>query len=118
MMAGAAWSVGGAFCPGVSNVQGMRRFAKDPMYTALARRVLLEPGFANEFEETEDLYTRAAIKWLNRRDPPARGPDELAKHRVEPSATRPASNWQSSGGTDPRKSKRKLQGAARRKNRR
>ncbi|MFI9453382.1 hypothetical protein [Amycolatopsis sp. NPDC052450] len=118
VMAGAAWFAGGAFCPGVGNVQGMRRFTDDPMYTALARRVLLEPGFANQFEETEDLYTRAALKWLNSRD---YLPEILASwrntalNRMRHNRPPPGN---SGGGTDPKKSKRKLQGAARRKNRR
>ncbi|MCG8918141.1 hypothetical protein L6E12_20370 [Actinokineospora sp. PR83] len=118
VMAGAAWFAGGAFCPGVGTVQGMRRFAEDPMYTALARRVLLEPGFAEDFEETEDPYTRAALKWLNSRD---HLPEILTSWRnAEMNRARrgrPPSG-RSSGGADPRKSKRKLQGAARRKNRR
>jgi hypothetical protein len=118
VMAGAAWFVDGAFCPGVGNVQGMQRFAEHPMYTALARRVLLEPGFAKKFEETEDLYTRAAIKWLNRRD---HLPDVLASWRntaLNRARHGRPSRGKSGGGTDPRNSKRKLQGAARRKNRR
>ncbi|GLY70871.1 hypothetical protein [Amycolatopsis taiwanensis] len=118
VMAGAAWFVGGAFCPGVGKVQGMQRFAEDPMYTALARRVLLEPGFAKKFEETDDLYTRAAVKWLNSRD---HLPKILASWRntaLNRARHGRPSPGKSGGGIDPRKSKRKLQGAARRKNRR
>jgi hypothetical protein len=117
VMAGAAWFVGGAFCPGISTVQGMQRFASDPMYTTLARRVLFVPGFAKKFEETEDLYTRAAVKWLNRR---AHLPEVLVSWRntaLNRARRGEASAGQSSGG-DLKKSKRKLQGAARRKNRR
>ncbi|TVT61911.1 hypothetical protein FNH05_01970 [Amycolatopsis rhizosphaerae] len=118
VMAGAAWFAGGAFCPGVGNVQGMRRFTEEPMYTALARQVLLEPGFAKKFEETEDLYTRAALKWLNSRDDL---PEILAGWRntaLNRAWHGRPSPGKSSGGTDPKKSKRKLQSAARRKNRR
>lgn len=118
VMAGAAWFAGGAFCPGVGNVQGMQRFAEYPMYTALARRVLLEPGFAKKFEETDDLYTRAAVKWLNRRDDL---PEVLASWRntaLNRARHGRPSSGKSGGSTDPKKSNRKLQGAARRKNRR
>lgn len=117
VMAGAAWFVGGAFCPGISTVQGMRRFSGDPMYTTLARRVLLAPGFAKEFEETEDVYTRAALKWLNSR---AHLPDVLDSwRRTALNRTRrgEASAGKNDGG-DLKKSKRKMQGATRRKNRR
>ncbi|UOZ07022.1 hypothetical protein [Amycolatopsis sp. WQ 127309] len=117
VMAGAAWFAGGAFCPGISTVQGMRRFAGDPMYTTLARRVLLVPGFAKEFEATEDLYTRAAMKWLNSR---AHLPEVLRNWRKTTlnRVQRGEVSAGKSGGGDPKKSKRKLQGTARRKNRR
>ncbi|CAM3407551.1 hypothetical protein KIPE111705_06975 [Kibdelosporangium persicum] len=118
VMAGAAWFAGGAFCPKVGNVQGMRRFTEDPIYTALARRVLLEPGFAKKFEETDDLYTRAAIKWLNSRD---HLPEILASWRktaLNRALSGRSAPDKSSGGVNLKKSKRKLQGAARRKNRR
>jgi hypothetical protein len=117
VMAGAAWFAGGAFCPGVGNVQGMQRFAESPMYNALAQRVLLEPGFGKKFEETEDLYTRAAVKWLNSRD---RLPEVLASWRdtaLNRAQHGQPSPGKSGGGTDLKKSKRKLQGAARRRNR-
>ncbi len=117
VMAGAAWFVGGAFCPGISTVQGMQRFAGDPMYTTLARRVLLAPGFAKEFEETEDLYTRAAMKWLNSRE---NLPEILGSWRrtaLNRAQRGEATAGKDSGG-DLKKSKRKLQSAARRKNRR
>jgi hypothetical protein len=116
VMAGAAWFVGGAFCPGISTVQGMQRFAGGPMYTTLARRVLLAPGFAKKFEETEDLYTRAAVKWLNSRE---HLPEILAKWRrtaLNRAQRGEVSAGKGSGG-DLKKSKRKLQSAARRKNR-
>lgn len=118
VMAGAAWFAGGAFCPGVGNVQGMQRFTEDPMYMALARRVLLEPGFAKKFEETKDFYTRAAVKWLNSRD---HLPEVLASWRntvLNRAWHGRPSPGKSGDGTDPKKSKRKRQGAARRKNRR
>ncbi|TNC19421.1 hypothetical protein [Amycolatopsis alkalitolerans] len=117
VMAGAAWFIGGAFCPGVGKVQGMERFARDSMYTTIARRVL-EPEFAKEFEETNDIYARVAVRWLNSR---RHLPKILANWRSVASSRMRHGRPSLKDAREPvahKKAKRKLQNAARRRNRR
>ncbi|MFJ1763728.1 hypothetical protein ACIOD2_25675 [Amycolatopsis sp. NPDC088138] len=118
VMAGAAWFAGAAFCPGVRNVQGMERYAKNAFYTQIAQRVLTEPGFAQEFMGSDDPSTRAAMKWLTTR---SSLPDTLKSWRSSALNRLGREHEPASGSgktSDQRKTKRKAQTATRRKNRR
>jgi hypothetical protein len=70
VMAGAVLFIGAAFCPGIRQVQAMKRFfeAKDDFYFQLAANFLARPDMMADFEDAADPATAAAISWFRSRD--------------------------------------------------
>ncbi|WP_216896672.1 hypothetical protein [Nocardia alni] len=119
VLAGAAWMIGAAFCPGIDKVQGMKFYVEEPFYHRCAVSVLGEPRFAEDMADSPDEATRAAMNWLNTR---VHLPAELerwrrrGRNRIRSIRSGSTSNGNRSP-SEQKKSKRKAQNASRRKNR-
>jgi hypothetical protein len=117
VMAGAAWYVGAAFCPGIGQVQGMRHFVEHTSYTGIAQAIMQDPNRAQEMINVDDVATRAAMLWLATRTELSevlRRWHQWAQCRFKPG--QPSSPV--SPVSSQRKAKRKSVAASRRKNRR
>ncbi|MET9258894.1 hypothetical protein [Amycolatopsis sp. NPDC004079] len=121
VMAGAAWYVGAAFCPGVRDVQGMGIYVDGGSYLRIAAHVLSRPEAAKEMAaEIDDQATRAAMNWLVNR---ARLPRVLeqwrrgANGRMSSVRSQVAAAQMKKSPANSRKNKRKSEAASRRKNR-
>ena len=119
VMAGAASFIGAAFCPGISKIRSLARFAdQTELHFQLASRFLLDPARMAEFEAVKDPSTAASIAWFRSR---AELPDVLTRWRksapvaARRSPGRSANSRSTAGGVAT--AKRKSQKVARRKNR-
>lgn len=119
VMAGAAWMVGGAFCPGVRDVMTMQHYVDGSSYDTIAATVVAKPHMAARLAvELTDEATVAAMDWLATRrslPPVLQRWHSEGRRRVR---TEGRSSRSSDTAANAKKSKRKSQAAARKKNRR
>ncbi|MBW4722144.1 hypothetical protein [Saccharothrix obliqua] len=119
VMAGAAWMVGGAFCPGVRDVMTMQHYVDGPAYDTIAATVVAKPRMAARLAvESTDEATATAMDWLATRRslPPVLQrwhAEGRRRVRTDRRSSRPSDT-----AVDIRKARRKSQAAARKKNRR
>lgn len=115
VLAGAAWYVGAAFCPGIFEVQGMHYYATHPTYTEIAQRLIIDPDEAQRMTAANDAATTAAMTWLVERH---EIPEVLRRWHRRGQRNLGAGGQRPNTPSGQRKNRRKTETSSRRKNRR